>query len=131
MGEPAKPSPAPPITVLLVEDELLVRMMTADLLADMGHRVIAAASAEEALARLREEPEIQLLFTDIRMPGLDGFALAERVFDLHPGIKVIYATGYADLERRPAPHVAGPLLRKPYEPAELDAQIRKAIAPGE
>ncbi|MBB3266911.1 CheY-like chemotaxis protein [Azospirillum sp. OGB3] len=121
-------NPVTPATVLVVEDEALVRMMTVDLIEDMGYRVIDAGSAEEALEHIRDEPRIDVLFTDIRMPGLDGFALAERVRALRPSIKVIYATGYADMERTPSPHAIGPLLRKPYEPDKLNETIQQAMA---
>jgi CheY-like chemotaxis protein len=124
-----RPTLAP--TVLVVEDEALVRMMTVDLVEDMGYRVIEAASAEKALEHVQGELQIDVLFTDIRMPGLDGFALAERVRALRPGVKVIYATGYADLERTPSPLAMGPLLRKPYAPDKLREEIQKAITDGE
>ncbi|SMH39425.1 response regulator [Azospirillum agricola] len=116
-----------PPTVLVVEDEPLVRMMTVTFIEDMGYRVIEAGSAEEALEHVRSEPAIDLLFTDIRMPGLDGFALAERARTLRPAIKVIYATGYAELERTAAPNALGPLLSKPYAPDRLDEEIRKSL----
>lgn len=115
-------------TVLVVEDETLVRMMTVHLIEDMGYRVIEAGSAEEALEHVRNHPAIDLLFTDIRMPGLDGFALAERVRALRPAIKVIYATGYAEVERAASPTAPGILLSKPYAPDRLNEEIRKALA---
>jgi len=121
-------TPAAPATVLVVEDETLVRMMTVHLIEDMGYRVIEAGSAEEALERVRDQPAIDLLFTDIRMPGLDGFALAERARALRPAIKVIYTTGYAEVERTASPVAPGPLLSKPYAPDRLDEEIRKALA---
>ncbi|MBP2232707.1 CheY-like chemotaxis protein [Azospirillum agricola] len=120
-------APALPPTVLVVEDETLVRLMTVSIIEDMGYRVIEAGSAEEALEHVRSEPVIDLLFTDIRMPGLDGFALAERVRTLRPAIKVIYATGYAELERTAPPNALGPLLGKPYAPDRLDEEIRKSL----
>jgi CheY-like chemotaxis protein len=122
-----QPEPALAATVLVVEDEALVRMMTVNLVEDMGYRVIEAASAEKALEHVRGELPIDVLFTDIRMPGLDGFALAEQVRALRPGVKVIYATGYADLERTPSPLALGPLLRKPYAPDELRDEIQRAM----
>ncbi|CAO3439612.1 response regulator [Azospirillum doebereinerae] len=125
--QPERQAPGPPATVLVVEDEALVRMMTVSLIEDMGYRVIEAASAEEALEHIREQPGIDLLFTDIRMPGLDGFALGERARSLRPAIKVIYATGYAEVERTASPNAQGPLLSKPYAPDTLNEEIRKAL----
>jgi CheY-like chemotaxis protein len=114
--------------ILVVEDEDLLRIMTVNLLEDMGHHVIPAASAQEALEVIRTDPGIDLLFTDIRMPGMDGFQLAERVCALRPAIKVIYATGYAEVESRPSPNAPGPLLRKPYAPEALAEEIGKVLA---
>jgi CheY-like chemotaxis protein len=83
--------------VLLVEDELLVRELASEDLADAGFEVTAASDGDEALGYLREGRRFVLLFTDIRMPGsTDGWQLAREAKALLPGIRVIYATGLGD-----------------------------------
>lgn len=116
----------PPRTavVMIVEDEGMVRIVTEQFVTDMGFSVITAPSSEEALALIEAGTEIDLLMTDIRMPGMDGFTLAERVLALRPGIKVVYTTGYADIPARKS----GCLLRKPYRPDDLEAELRRALA---
>lgn len=83
--------------VLLVEDELLVRELACEDLAEAGFEVTAASDGDEALAILREGHRFDLLFTDIRMPGsTDGWALARVARELTPGLRIIYATGLGD-----------------------------------
>ena len=82
---------------LLVEDEVLVREVASEDLAEAGFEVTAASDGDEALAILSEDTEFQLLFTDIRMPGsADGWELAREAKKLIPGLRVIYATGLGD-----------------------------------
>ncbi|MEO6388590.1 MAG: response regulator [Croceibacterium sp.] len=81
-------------TVLLVEDEVLVRELASEDLADAGFAVTAANDADEAMEHLNRGAQFDLLFTDIRMPGaFDGWQLAANAKAMIPGIKVIYATG--------------------------------------
>ena len=83
--------------VLLVEDELLVREMAAEDLAEAGFEVTPASNGDEALAILREGAGFDLLFTDIRMPGaIDGWELARQAREMISGLRVIYATGLGD-----------------------------------
>ena len=83
--------------VLLVEDELLVREVAAEDLAEIGFDVTAATDSDEAIGLLRDGEAFDLLFTDIRMPGqYDGFELAREAKQIIPGLKVIYATGFGD-----------------------------------
>ena len=82
---------------LLVEDEVLVREVASEDLAEAGFEVTTASDGDEALAILRQDAGFQLLFTDIRMPGsADGWALAREAKKLIPGLRVIYATGLGD-----------------------------------
>jgi len=110
-------------TVLLVEDELLVRELASEDLAEAGFEVTCAGNGDDALAYLNEGRQFELLFTDIRMPGtVDGWQLAEQARDFCPGIKVIYATGVGDAGDRLANHER--YVRKPYNLADL----RKVLA---
>ena len=81
-------------TVLVVEDEASVRLVTVDALRDLGYVVLHAGNAEEALVVLGSDERIDLLFTDVVMPGRNGRELAEAAQVLRPALKVLYTTGY-------------------------------------
>src|SRR5580704_2816251 len=81
-------------TVLVVEDEGLVRRLSADELEDAGYRVLEAASAEEAISILEDGAGVAVLFTDVNMPGgLDGLALAQLVHDRWPRVRLLVTSG--------------------------------------
>lgn len=112
---------AEPRTVLLVEDEALLRMLMADLLRGAGVRVIEAATADEALAVFSSGLALDMVFTDVRMPGgMDGVALAQAVTRDRPDIAVFVTSG--DL----APEVARQMpvfIPKPYDLDKVVVQI--------
>jgi CheY-like chemotaxis protein len=109
--------------ILLVEDEMLVRELAFEDLSEAGHEVTTAGTGDEALAILRQDSGFEVLFTDIRMPGVvDGWQLADEGKQLIPTLKVIYATGLNDDTDRIGP--GEKLLIKPYRKADL----LKAIA---
>lgn len=120
MIEPAK-------TILVVEDDRDVRELALTVLEGAGFRVLEAASGDEAYRLLLAHPDlrIDLLFTDVVMPGqLDGVDLAEAAQALRPGLRVLYATGFANLIRANRENdLRGPVLRKPYRPGELRGVI--------
>jgi PAS domain S-box-containing protein len=107
-------------TILLVDDEELVRASTADMLADLGYCVIEATSAEEALRRINSGLEPDILVTDHLMPGMNGTELARELRDRMPGTRVLIVSGYADVEGI-APDL--PRLVKPFRRAELAASL--------
>jgi signal transduction histidine kinase/ActR/RegA family two-component response regulator len=119
-------------TVLVVEDEDGVRRMTVEALRSLGYTVIAAAGPEHALDLLTEGVRANLLFTDIVMPGMDGRALAERIKETQPGMKVLFTTGYM----RGAPlydviaDSGGAMLPKPFTVEQLAAKIRSTLDAG-
>ena len=90
------------LTVLLVEDEVLTRLMLADELRSQGLQVLEASNADEALTVLQSSLPVHLLFTDIRMPGeMDGVALAKFAHARFPGIKsIIGSSGQPEIDRR-------------------------------
>ncbi len=106
-------------TVLVVDDDEYVREYAVEALRNAGFEAVAAGSAPEALAALEEHDQITLLFTDIVMPGIDGYMLADMVTTRWPGIKVVYATGYADIARSLPGIRHGPMLDKPYRSTAL------------
>ena len=84
-------------TVLVCEDDWLIRASTVDMLEDQGHTVLEAADAKTALAVLSEKP-IDVLVTDVGLPDMSGVMLAERAKVLVPGLPVIFATGNSHVE---------------------------------
>ncbi|MBI3374931.1 MAG: PAS domain S-box protein [Betaproteobacteria bacterium] len=116
--------------VLVVEDDAPVRDIAVAFLDRLGYRVHQAADAEAALQLLRREPEVELLFTDVMLPGLDGIALAQQARALRPGIAVLYTSGYASggaIDRLPGDERRA-VLAKPYRREELAFMVRKALA---
>jgi CheY-like chemotaxis protein len=105
-------------TVLLVEDNPEVASATTGLLEQLGCHVQCAGSAEAALLALERDPTIDLVFTDIVMPGrMDGLALARAIGEKRPGLPVLVTTGYSDALRDVSREF--PVLRKPYQIGEL------------
>jgi CheY-like chemotaxis protein len=88
-------------TILVVEDELLLRMELADALQDAGWNILEAATGEVALTFLEQDEKIDFLITDIRLGGaLDGWRLAERFREIHPAGPVVYVSANPDLASR-------------------------------
>ncbi|MDP8915662.1 MAG: response regulator [Pseudomonadota bacterium] len=112
--------------VLVVDDEALVRMVGAEMLADLGFEVLEADSGPAALRLLQSRPDIALLFTDVRMPGMDGLELSELAMQQNPALKVIFVSGYS------APHrnLPAPLLDKPYGPQDLERVVESQLQAG-
>ena len=115
-------------SILVVEDEDDVRELISASLRSRGFSVLSVPNAEVALQILLEEVKFDLLFTDIVMPGImDGFELADRAKRLQPGLKVIYATGYSHVSRRPIDQLHGKLIQKPYRPEEIAVEVRQLL----
>ena len=109
-------------TILVVDDDPLVRDYAETVLADAGYDVLTAADGAAALRLLRGNDSIDLLFTDVVMPGLDGFEVARQARDASPGLKVLFTSGYAtDLKR------ADRLLKKPYRPQQLADEVAATL----
>jgi signal transduction histidine kinase len=108
-------------TILLVDDEDLVRNGTADMLRDIGYDVICADSGSEALSILRSGGDIDLVITDYLMPGLDGVELAHEVQDAAPHIPVLLITGYSTIASGRGALL--PRLAKPFRQVELAARV--------
>lgn len=113
--------------VLIVEDEPLIRITAADLIADAGWATLEAADAEEALELLREHPQVQVLFTDVNMPGsIDGLKLAECVHREHPHIELVVTSGKRRISDDELPD-DGTFLPKPYAQSELVRTLRDKL----
>ena len=107
----------PPLRVLLVEDEALIRMATADLIVDMGHTVQEAGYGAEALRLLRRQP-VDLLIADLGLPDIEGLALVEQACAVRPELRVIVTTG-RDAPDGGATQPGRKWLVKPYDSAAL------------
>jgi two-component system cell cycle sensor histidine kinase/response regulator CckA len=118
-------------TVLLVEDEDLVRKVVARILRGAGYRVLVAADGVEALSICEDNPPtIHLLVTDVVMPGIGGKELAARLAGKFPDVKVLFMTGYTDDEvlRRGILDQGRALILKPFSPEELLRRIRMVLS---
>jgi len=118
-------------TILVVEDEALVRDYVGAQLRSFGYTTILAANAEEALARIEQGDAVDLLFTDVIMPGImNGRHLADEAVRRRPGLKVLFTSGYTDNaivhHGRLDPGVL--LLAKPYRRSDLGRMVRTALA---
>jgi signal transduction histidine kinase len=118
-----------PATVLLVDDEELVRAGTAEMLADLGYSVIQANSGVVALAVLRGgDADVDILVTDHLMPGMSGAELVREARSLKPNLPALLVTGYTNLTQRPGTEI--PRLTKPFRQAELATRIAELLESG-
>jgi CheY-like chemotaxis protein len=119
----------PAASVLVVDDDDDVRALAVAILHDAGYRALPAANGDAALTLLQNGLVVDLLFTDIVMPGeLDGFRLAVEARRIQPDIKIVYTTGFAGFPARISGQViAAPMLKKPYRPAELASEVMRAL----
>ncbi len=108
-------------TLLFVDDDVLISLSTVSLLEDLGHVVVKAGSATEALDVLRTDRVIDLMITDYAMPGMHGMQLAEEARALRPELPILLATGYADVPT--SSKLELPRLSKPYQQRQLAEQI--------
>jgi DNA-binding NtrC family response regulator len=114
-------------TVIVVEDETIIRMDIAISLENEGFVVLEAANADGAIELLDRHPEIRLMFTDIDMPGsMDGLKLAEAVRDRWPPVKIIIASGHRHLSDDLLP-IEGKFFSKPYDHARVISAIREML----
>ena len=135
---PAEPTPRPREmaiqrgceTVLLVEDEPLVREIAKSALSDQGYQVLEAEHGEEALAVAREhDAEIQLVLTDVVMPKMGGRELVEHLRTARPAIRVLYMSGYtaASIDEQDVVEPGTAFLRKPFALAEMLGKVREVL----
>jgi two-component system cell cycle response regulator CpdR len=117
----------PPLRILYVEDNALVREVTAELLAQEQRQIIACADAEEALKEFRDNP-FDIVITDVSLPVMSGIELARSILTIKPDLPIIIASGYSldfGLENW------GPNVRaiiKPFEGPEIEALISDLVA---
>jgi CheY-like chemotaxis protein len=117
-------------TILVVEDDTDLRTYIVDVLRDLSYRVVAASSAQAALTiLLQDQPKIDLMLTDVVMPGINGRELGRRAAQMRPGVRVLYMTGYS---RNAIVHQGRldegvDLLEKPVSQAKLALKVREIL----
>jgi signal transduction histidine kinase/CheY-like chemotaxis protein len=122
------PSTASQGGVLLVDDDVAVRATTAAVLRDLGYDVREASGGAEALDLLRRDSQIEVLLTDVVMPGMNGAELARLAPGVRHGVAILFMSGYADPAEITGALRRHRMVRKPFLPADLAAQIEAALA---
>jgi CheY-like chemotaxis protein len=113
------------LRVLLVDDDVLVSMSTADMLMDLGHSVSEATSGTDALQLLESDRQFDVVVTDYAMPGMSGLDLATKIRTIRPGLPIVLATGYAELPVHTT--LEFPRLEKPYTQQGLAKALAIAL----
>lgn len=117
-----------PLIILVVEDDVLVRMLACDILTEGGHHALEAVDAQEALVLLQARPDIAVMFTDVDMPGeINGLGLARLAALRFPQLPIIVTTGASAVGPGDLPSSAR-FLAKPYPPSVLLATIQEATS---
>ena len=132
-ASPAEPAAGPGArkAILVVDDEPAVRKLVTELLQDLGHTTLEASSGREGLEQLRAAPRIDLLVTDVGMPGgMNGRQLADAARDLRPGLRVLFVTGYAEaaLASNGMLPAGMQVLVKPFALGELTRRVQELLA---
>jgi CheY-like chemotaxis protein len=109
-------------TVLVVDDQDVVRDVVRLALVGAGYDVLEAASPSAAIAHAQSDGTIDLVLTDVVMPEMDAFELADRIKAILPGIRVLFTSGYTDAAAE------GPFLQKPFTPSELVEKVSSVLA---
>ncbi len=108
--------------VLLVDDDEHVRETSADMLEELGYSVTRAANGFEALEQLASHPHLEIMVTDVRMPGMSGLELSDVASERYQSLKIIVMSGYFT----PQP-IRRRFLKKPFRTTELDEAIRAEL----
>ncbi len=115
-------------TILLVDDETELREVVVDILSEPGHTVLTASDGYEAL-RVLVDRTVDLLITDLKMPGISGFELARQAKLMRPHLQVIYISGSQGATGRPEGRTYGRVLRKPVRASDLLVEVTRALSP--
>ena len=128
--KPALPTGDPTVIILVVEDEDRVRLVSVAALRELGYTVLHADSGPSALEVLKKNPGVNLLFTDIVMPGMNGRALATEAEKLNPGMRSLYTTGYTHnaVVHNGVVDSDAQLIVKPYTIDQLALKVREVLA---
>ncbi len=121
-------APSAPATILIVEDEVIVRMVTVETLQEEGFHVLDAGDGNEALKILHSGTKIDVLCSDVNLPDINGYALAAEALKQHQAIKVLMMTGYSKNPMPESMKAAGArTLYKPFDLDELAPLVREML----
>lgn len=128
--DPRQEDQVAPQAILVVEDDILIRLATADYLRECGYTVYEAGNVSEAQAIFGAALQVDVVFSDVQMPGgLNGFGLARWVRANHPGVPVILTSGVARLATDAADLCEqAPFVEKPYDHGAIAQRIRALLA---
>jgi CheY-like chemotaxis protein len=117
-------------TILLVDDDPMIRSLGKELLEHLGYCVLTAREGDEALAEYRSRGQVDLVILDVHLPGQSGLAVLENLRALDPGSRVLMASGYFSPQEtsRIREEGASGLILKPFRVGELQTRIRQALA---
>ena len=115
-------------TVLVVDDEPLICLLASDYLRDAGYRTLEAHNAQQAIDLLEQGEQVDVVFSDVQMPGMDGFELQRWVRLNRPRVRVLLASGVENVKAASG-HMGAPrwLVFKPYSAAVLEQRIRELL----
>lgn len=114
-------------TILVVEDDVLIRMLGTDILEEAGFEVLEASNADEAVEMLGKHPDVRLLFSDVEMPGsMDGVDLARLVHERWPAVRLLLTSGHYRLRDAAVPD-DGRFIHKPWTPETLIGKVRALL----
>ncbi|MBD8095001.1 response regulator [Pseudomonas fluorescens] len=117
---------AAPSTILVVEDDAIVRMLIVDVLEELEFSVLEAADAEEALEIVKNTTQhIDLMMTDVGLPDMDGKQLATKVREVRPSLPILFASGYADSIDVPA---GMQVIAKPFSIDQLRDKVKSMLS---
>ena len=116
-------------TILLVDDEETVRRFSSRVLEKHGFTVLSAGTGPEAIDAVREGHPIDLLLTDVMMPGMNGCQLAEQLLSQHPALRILFMSGYAEdvLATNVGLVPGAAFLGKPFKPKALVTKVREVL----
>ena len=114
-------------TIMVVEDETLVRMLVVQMLEDSGHSVVEYAEGRAALEALQSGLSIDILVTDVGLPGVSGRRLAEQAQTDRPDLKILFMTGYAESAVDDLGIAGAEVIGKPFALEELSAKIDRML----
>lgn len=127
-NDDARENPATRATVLVVEDEVLIRAAVCDYLRDCGYHVLEAANGEEAQKIFDSDGSIDILFSDVQLgAGMSGFTLASWVRRHRPGVRIVLASGVARLSQEAEHLCDGEFFTKPFSHSRLAAEINALL----
>ncbi len=122
-SSPMLPQATMRATILVVDDDAEVQEIVADFLSDFGHDVLRASGGLEALEVVRQNPDLDLVITDVRMPDISGIDLAGIITNQQPALPIILISGYFLSQ-----HVGWRVLHKPFRLQELEQAVQEELA---